>query len=195
MIYFCFLVVIIANQGLASPFFYLIHQGPDSYMSKAVLSVRLESDTELLYVSLYLQLFFIPFHIFFSYSVSSQFLQCIMKLNCNILFINRFCLLTKSNNRGNAAIWAKFYLNLEILNPVSPFAFVVINTMIRSNLGRKGFTSAYCFLSTTKASQGRNRRREHGGKQPVGSLSMNWLAFLPIQPRNRCPGIALSAVS
>lgn len=74
VLYFCFLEVIITNQGLAFYFFYFIHQGPDSCMSKAVLFVRLESDTELLYMSLYLQLFFIPFPIFFSYSVSSQFL-------------------------------------------------------------------------------------------------------------------------
>lgn len=195
MLYFCFLEVIITNQGLAFSFFYFIHQGPDSCMSKAVLFARLESATELLYMSLYLQLFFIPFHIFFFYSVSSQFLQCIMKLKYNILYINRFCLLTKSSNSGNAEIWPKFYLNLKIPSPVSPFAFVVINIMIRRNLVRKGFISAYCFLSTTKASQGRNRRRDHGRKQPVGSLSMDWLAFFLRQPRNLCPGWALSTVS
>jgi hypothetical protein len=40
------------------------------------------------------------------------------------------------------------------------FSIVVINTMIKSNVGRKGFSLLYSLLSILKGSQGRNPRQE-----------------------------------
>lgn len=78
---------------------------------------------------------------------------------------------------------------------------VIKSSLIKSNLGRKGFISVqitvHCHwsLEVRAGAQGRSYCRDHGGMLLTSLLPMTFSACLSIQPRATCPGVALAAVA